>query len=311
MIRRSDNSTSGYDHDNYHPHPHPHQLIDHQSSKDDYSWRPQPQPPPPPPHLRSLMNCINIESFEANDLLLSKIKEEMPDAFPKLRDMNIYGSNSPPSREANHSNLQFINNNNNYFLNSGFSDPHHHLYDHHHGHNDTSNKGTSTWDQDSSCSNRSSYVMPSINVLTSNLCSSLVSSSLDLNLRAMDHHHLRHGAPASGSSSHSTSSRNSMQMISHHFMGDSPSHSSNNKTDTASVLTEAIGYIQFLHDQVQSSRDHHDNHHHQHHHDDDHDDHDHHYHHHHHEQQKEDLKSRGLCLVPQSFASYLNTYNLG
>ncbi|CAN1814019.1 hypothetical protein LINPERHAP1_LOCUS27026 [Linum perenne] len=187
MIHRSDN-----DHDNYHPHPHPHQLIDHQSSKDDYSWRPQPQPP-------SLMNCVNLESFEANDLLLSKIKDEMPDAFPKLRDMNIYGSNSPPSREANHSNLQFINNNNNYFSNSGFSDPHHH-------------------------------VMPSINVLTSNLCSSLVSSSLDLNLRAMDHHHLRHGAPASGSSSHSTSSRNSMQMMSHHFMGDSPSHSSNNKT---------------------------------------------------------------------------------
>ncbi|PON99579.1 Myc-type, basic helix-loop-helix (bHLH) domain containing protein [Trema orientale] len=81
------------------------------------------------------------------------------------------------------------------------------------------------------------------------------------------------------------------------------------KTDTASVLTEAIGYIQFLHDQVQtlsmpymkslqtkSSRK---------------------------MQQvhglskeeetdqlnKMDLRSRGLCLVPQSCASYLNGFD--
>ncbi|KAL5557386.1 hypothetical protein UlMin_039622 [Ulmus minor] len=77
------------------------------------------------------------------------------------------------------------------------------------------------------------------------------------------------------------------------------------KTDTASVLTEAIGYIQFLHDQVQTlsmpymkslqrksyrkmqqglSKE---------------------------EETatKIDLKSRGLCLVPQSCASYLNGFD--
>ncbi|KAJ6678677.1 TRANSCRIPTION FACTOR BHLH110-LIKE [Salix viminalis] len=71
------------------------------------------------------------------------------------------------------------------------------------------------------------------------------------------------------------------------------------KTDTASVLTEAIGYIQFLHDQVQKlsvpnikptitthvcSNE---------------------------EdgmgQQKKDLRSRGLCLVPVSCVSFFNT----
>ncbi|GMN29340.1 hypothetical protein TIFTF001_002380 [Ficus carica] len=58
------------------------------------------------------------------------------------------------------------------------------------------------------------------------------------------------------------------------------------KTDTASVLTEAIGYILFLHDQVQV---------------------------HGLSKEKEtelkmDLRSRGLCLVPHSCASYLNGF---
>ncbi|XVF62101.1 hypothetical protein PTKIN_Ptkin08bG0190300 [Pterospermum kingtungense] len=74
------------------------------------------------------------------------------------------------------------------------------------------------------------------------------------------------------------------------------------QTDTASVLTEAIGYIQFLHDQVQTlsvpfmkssqsklhrtvqvlgSKEEQAK-----------------------EEQKHDLRSRGLCLVSQSCASY-------
>ncbi|KAH7519991.1 hypothetical protein FEM48_Zijuj08G0096300 [Ziziphus jujuba var. spinosa] len=59
------------------------------------------------------------------------------------------------------------------------------------------------------------------------------------------------------------------------------------KTDTASVLTEAIGYIQFLHDQVQGLRK---------------------------EEEKEketklELRSRGLCLVPISCVSYISGYD--
>ncbi|KAM3708928.1 hypothetical protein ACJW31_02G133900 [Castanea mollissima] len=56
------------------------------------------------------------------------------------------------------------------------------------------------------------------------------------------------------------------------------------KTDTASVLTEAIGYIQFLHDQVQglSGKDG--------------------------TELERDLKSRGLCLLPLSYASYISGY---
>ncbi|KAK9285965.1 hypothetical protein L1049_025167 [Liquidambar formosana] len=80
------------------------------------------------------------------------------------------------------------------------------------------------------------------------------------------------------------------------------------KTDTASVLTEAIGYIQFLQDQIQTlsvpymksssskpykamqvgpnkgdGK----------------------------EEAKQDLTSRGLCLVPISCTSYITTYDNG
>ncbi|XP_021908294.1 transcription factor bHLH110-like [Carica papaya] len=80
------------------------------------------------------------------------------------------------------------------------------------------------------------------------------------------------------------------------------------KTDTASVLTEAIGYIQFLHDQIQtlsvpyrkssyksgtrsfilasSSKEEDEK-----------------------EGEKAELRSRGLCLVPLSCVSFLNLYN--
>ncbi|XP_010263577.1 PREDICTED: transcription factor bHLH110-like isoform X2 [Nelumbo nucifera] len=53
------------------------------------------------------------------------------------------------------------------------------------------------------------------------------------------------------------------------------------KTDTASVLMEAIGYIKFLQDQVEGSGDGDRN-----------------------DEQKQDLRSRGLCLVPLSCTSY-------
>ncbi|KAL4644346.1 hypothetical protein ACB092_02G158600 [Castanea dentata] len=56
------------------------------------------------------------------------------------------------------------------------------------------------------------------------------------------------------------------------------------KTDTASVLTEAIGYIQFLHDQVQGLSDKDGT------------------------ELERDLKSRGLCLLPLSYASYISGY---
>ncbi|XP_031286959.1 transcription factor bHLH110-like [Pistacia vera] len=72
------------------------------------------------------------------------------------------------------------------------------------------------------------------------------------------------------------------------------------KTDTASVLTEAIGYIQFLHDRVQtlttpyrnssttqagSSKEDKI------------------------EESKRNLRRRGLCLVPLPYASYFNSYD--
>ncbi|KAJ6774568.1 TRANSCRIPTION FACTOR BHLH83-RELATED [Salix purpurea] len=154
-----------------------------------------------------------------------------------------------------------------------------------------------------------SHFLPTINISNLDLCSSLVSSSLDLNLQTVD---LLSTSTCDGATSSSQSSENTLD----HFMRelkDNPSNSynkkstfedgygrkkrpnsvsqSNNflaeanknrtaprscltlkvrkeklgdgiaalqwlvapygKSDTASVLTEAIGYIQFLHDQVQ------------------------------------------------------------
>ncbi|XP_040950797.1 transcription factor bHLH110 isoform X4 [Gossypium hirsutum] len=61
------------------------------------------------------------------------------------------------------------------------------------------------------------------------------------------------------------------------------------KTDTASVLMEAIGYIKFLQNQVEGSMMEMGN----------------------EEETRQDLKSRGLCLVPLSCMSYLTTDNGG
>ncbi|KAJ6288386.1 hypothetical protein OIU76_024386 [Salix suchowensis] len=289
----------------------------------------------------------------ANEFLLAKTKDELPDPFFKPGEMMHTGSNvEEPDFLSSKYKHQYSHDlgGNQWPLNSLSSL--HHI-------SDTNSQNTASLQNLSGCNRYNfSQILPSINISTSDLCSSLVSSSLDLNLQAVD---LLSASTYDGAASFSQSSQNTLD----HFMRehkDSPSKSCNKtstfedgfgrkkrpssifqsknflteakknrstprslcpplkvrkeklgdriaalqrlvapygKTDTASVLTEAIGYIQFLHDQVQKlsvpnikptitthvcSNE---------------------------EdgmgQQKKDLRSRGLCLVPVSCVSFFNT----
>ncbi|XP_061971564.1 transcription factor bHLH110-like isoform X2 [Populus nigra] len=239
----------------------------------------------PPVSMTQGLSFCHASSFNqqsaAGELLLGKTKEEFPDSFCKLSDMMHTSSNVEETD----------------FMSS--------KYEHQNSHDLENLQNLSA------CRRYNfSHILPTINISKSDLCSSLVSSSLDLNIQTMD---LLSTSTYDGDTSSSQSSENTLD----HFMRelkDSPSNSYNNtstfedgygrkkrpssvsqlnnflaeakknrpappscptlkvrkeklgdriaalqrlvapygKTDTASVLTEAIGYIQFLHDQVQT-----------------------------------------------------------
>ncbi|KAG6766768.1 hypothetical protein POTOM_027941 [Populus tomentosa] len=318
----------------------------------------------PPASLTPGLSFCHASGFNqpstANEFLLAKTKEVLPEPFFKPGAMMHTGSNVEGS----------------YFLSSKYK----HQYSHDLGENqwplnslsslhhisDSNAQKTAGLQNLSGCNRYNfSHILPSISISTSDLCSSLVSSSLDLNLQAVD---LLSTSTYDGAASFSQSSENTLDHFTREHK-DSPSKSCNKtstiedgfgrkkrpssnfqsknflteakknrstprslcpplkvrkeklgdriaalqrlvapygKTDTASVLTEAIGYIQFLHDQVQTlsvpymkssnikparttqvSSNEEDG----------------------KGQQKRDLRSRGLCLVPLSCVSFFNTCN--
>ncbi|KAJ4822970.1 hypothetical protein Tsubulata_000334 [Turnera subulata] len=296
----------------------------------------------------------------ANELLHSKIKEEMPDSFPKLSELLYNGEESlfQPTKLKQ----QFSNNSNSlgencWLISSNFSSGHnttelqlsgpdHQLYSHQLPQSSPSLESPSA----SSRYNNYSHIAPAgLNISTPpDLCFSLVSSSLDhFKLRAADllipkydgscssqrtQNNLGHFMQDTKDTQSSSSSkksvfedgvgrkkRNSSSLSqSKNSLPEAKKHRSPpqtsipplkirkeklgdriaalqrlvapyGKTDTASVLTEAIGYIQFLHDQVQMGSSEEDG----------------------KGQPKRELKSRGLCLVPLSYASFFTSYNSG
>ncbi|KAG8662748.1 hypothetical protein MANES_01G139800v8 [Manihot esculenta] len=309
--------------------------------------------------------CFTQQS--ADELLLSKIKEEMTDSFPRLSEIvsspctdNILESHSVSTMyKLDHHHDE------NQWLCSNFSSADHVTelqlsaglelnYC-----NNNVQDCTSILESSSSASSRSNYFshfLPSINISN---------SDLDLNLQAVDLLTPKSDAASAISRKQKASQNSSVD----HFMGElikeSPASSSNKasdfedavqrkkrsssfvetkkkhdppsrsscpplkvrkenlrerianlqrlvapygKTDTASVLTEAIGYIQFLHDQVQTlsvpymrssnsnptrkmqaSSSEEDG----------------------KRQPKRDLVNRGLRLVPLSCVSFFNGYSAG
>ncbi|KAJ6929914.1 transcription factor bHLH110-like [Populus alba x Populus x berolinensis] len=319
----------------------------------------------PPVSMTQGLSFCHASSFNqqsaAGEFLPGKTKEEFPDSFCKLSDMMHTSSNVDEtdfmSSKYKHQNSHDLGENQ--WSPNSFSSLQHIFY--------SNAQNAENLQNLSACRRYNfSHILPTINISKSDLCSSLVSSSLDLNLQTMD---LLSTSTYDGDTSSSQSSENTLD----HFMRelkDSPSNSYNKtstfedgngrkkrpssvselnnflaeakknrpappscptlkvrkeklgdriaalqrlvapygKTDTASVLTEAIGYIQFLHDQVQtmsvpymkssninpartaqacSSEEDGKG------------------------QQKRDLRSRGLCLVPLSCVSFFNTCDGG
>ncbi|KAK8995595.1 hypothetical protein V6N11_075865 [Hibiscus sabdariffa] len=326
------------------------------------------------PLLRTSMNEGSFNQQSASEFLLANIKDEMSDSFPKLSETvycNSIQHSSLPSKKhycpqypSNydlggnlwHSNLSISNNTTELQLSSG------ELYSNvHHSPCPGTTSATSRHDFN--------HVFPSTNISTSDFCSTLLSSSLDLNLKSLDlltstydggsynqslldmvpgklsrsvfmghesHDHIREHSDSTSTSSKvsafvsgSITSRKrpgSFSDTKESTHTDAKKHRSSGstlklqvrkeklgdriaalqklvapfgKTDTSTVLTEAIGYIQFLQDQVQTlsapfmkssqsklyrvqggSREEEGR------------------------EEKCDLRSRGLCLVPQSLASY-------
>ncbi|XP_022740944.1 transcription factor bHLH110-like [Durio zibethinus] len=329
----------------------------------------------PPPLIRTSMSQGSVNQQSASEFLLANIKDEMSDSFPKLSEMMYFHSSAAdtyvPSKKhypessdhdlggnPGHSNFSIANNMTELQLSSGdwYTNAHHPPF-----------LGTAT------ATSRYAYdfnhIFPSTNISTSDLCSTLFSSSLDLNLKSLDlltstydggscnqslidspgklsrsvfmgHDHRRErcdsasisskvSAFVSGSitskkrpgsfsetkESHTDAKKHRSSMsrspcqtlkVRKDKLGDWVAALQKlvapfGKTHTASVLTEAVGYIQFLHDQVQTlsvpfmkssqsklyrtmqvgSKEEEGK-----------------------QEQKCDLRSRGLCLVPQSCASY-------
>ncbi|KAK5843745.1 Transcription factor protein [Gossypium arboreum] len=274
----------------------------------------------------------------ANEFLLANIKDEMSDSFPKLSEMMYCNTSTEDS----------------YLLSkkpeSGGQDLGGNLW-----YSNMTERLLSTRDLYTNANDRYIYdfnhIFPSTNISNSGMCSTLFSSSLDLNLKSFDLLASTYGGGSCCNQTknalighnHRTESNNSLSTSSKVSITstkrpvsfsdtkgphiDAKKHRSSTarspcptlkvrkeklgdrvaalqklvapfgKTDTASVLTEAIGYIQFLHDQVETLsvpfmkssqsklyrtmqmglKE---------------------------EEQKPDLRSRGLCLVPESFAEY-------
>lgn len=154
----------------------------------------------------------------ANEFLLAKTKEELPDPFFKPGEMMHTGSNVEGS----------------YFLSSKYK----HQYSRDLGENqwplnslsslhhisDSNAQKTASLQNLSGCNRYNfSHILPSISISTSDLCSSLVSSSLNLNLQAVD---LLSTSTYDGAASFSQSSENTLDHFTREHK-DSPSKSSN------------------------------------------------------------------------------------
>ncbi|XVE87344.1 hypothetical protein DITRI_Ditri18aG0110100 [Diplodiscus trichospermus] len=325
----------------------------------------------PPPLIRTSMNQDSFNQQSASEFLLANIKDEMSDSFPKLSDMMYFHSSAEDKHYLQasdhhlggnlwHSSFSIANNMTEVQLSSG-------------DHLDTNAHQSPCFATAAATSRYGfNHVFPSTHISTSDLCSTLFSSSLDLNLKSLDlltstydggstcnqslidsrgklsrstvvmghdHRRERSDSPSTCSSkvpafvSRSTTStkrpggfsetkesptdakkhRSSMSRspcpilkVRKEKLGDRVAALQKlvapfGKTDTASVLTEAIGYIQFLHDQVQTlsmpfmkssksklyrlvqggSNGEEGK-----------------------QEQKHDLRSRGLCLVTESCAAY-------
>ncbi|KAE8664253.1 Sec14p-like phosphatidylinositol transfer family protein [Hibiscus syriacus] len=327
-----------------------------------------------PPLTRTSMNQDSFNQQSASEFLLANIKDDMSDSFPKLSEMMYWYSiehSYLPSKKHYcpqypsdydlggnllHSNLFIANNMTELQLSSG------ELYNNvHHSPRTGTTSATSRYDFN--------HVFPSTSISTSDFCSTLLSSSSDLNLKSLDLltstydggsynqslldmipgklsrsvfiSHESNDQRREHSDSMSTSSKVSAFVSGSHTNTKRPGSFSDTKesthtdakkhrsscptlkvrkeelgdriaalqklvapfgkTDTSTVLTEAIGYIQFLQDQVQTlsvpfmkssqsklyrtkqgdPREEGGK-----------------------EGQKFDLRSRGLCLVPRSLASY-------
>ncbi|TYH94874.1 hypothetical protein ES332_A12G068500v1 [Gossypium tomentosum] len=319
-----------------------------------------------PPLIRTSMNQDSFIQQSASEFLIANIKDEMSDSFPKLSEMMYHHPQYSSTHHDNlwHSSFPISNNMTELQLSSGELQSN----DHHPPPYLGTTSSASRYDFN--------HIFQSTSISTSDLCSTLFSSSLDLNLKSLDlltstydggscnqslidipgklnrsvfmgHESLDHrredsddtstgskhkvsafvsgtttSTKRSGSFSDTTESthtdakkhRSSMSrspcptlklQVRKEKLGDRVAALQKlvapfGKTDTATVLSEAIGYIQFLHDQVQTlsvpfmkssqskfyrtmqggSRVEGQ------------------------EEQKRDLRSRGLCLVPQSSASY-------
>ena len=154
----------------------------------------------------------------ANEFLLAKTKDELPDPFFKPGEMMHTGSNvEEPDFLSSKYKHQYSHDlgENQWPLNSLSSL--HHI-------SDTNSQSTASLQNLSGCNRYNfSHILPSINISTSDLCSSLVSSSLDLNLQAVD---LLSTSTYDGAASFSQSSQNTLD----HFMRelkDIPSKSCN------------------------------------------------------------------------------------
>ncbi|KAE8709513.1 Sec14p-like phosphatidylinositol transfer family protein [Hibiscus syriacus] len=324
------------------------------------------------PLMRTSVNEGSFYQQSANEFLLANTKDDMPGSFPKLSEVMYCNSSAedpylvskkhyPQSTDQNlggnirHKNFSIANNMTEGQLSSR------NLYTNANDHSPClGTAAASRYDFN--------HIFPSTNIATNDMCSTLISNSLDLNLKSLD---LFNSTYDSGSCNQSLV-ENPGKLSRNVLMGHDPRRESNDspsttskvstfvsgsttsakrpgcfsetkeshteakkrrssksrslcptlkvrkeklgdrvaalqkltapfgKTDTASVLTEAIGYIQFLHDQVETlsvpfmkssqsklyrtmqtrlkeqGK----------------------------EEQTPDLRSRGLCLVPQSCAEY-------
>ncbi|KAG6773903.1 hypothetical protein POTOM_021245 [Populus tomentosa] len=185
-------------------------------------WIPNSSVSLPPVSMTQGLSFCHASSFNqqsaAGELLLGKTKEEFPDSFCKLSDMMHTSSNVEEtdfmSSKYKHQNSHDLGENQ--WSPSSFSSLQRIFH--------SNAQNAENLQNLSACRRYNfSHIWPTINISKSDLCSSLVSSSLDLNLQTMD---LLSTSTYDGDTSSSQSSENTLD----HFMRelkDSPSNSYN------------------------------------------------------------------------------------
>ncbi|KAE8655981.1 Sec14p-like phosphatidylinositol transfer family protein [Hibiscus syriacus] len=277
-----------------------------------------------PPLIRTSVNEGSFYQQSANEFLLANIKDDMSGSFPKLSEMMYCNSSAedsylfskehyPQSIDQNlggnmrHRNFSIANNMTEQQLSSGD------LYTNVNDHSPClGTAAASRYDFN--------HIFPSTNIATNDMCSTLISNSLDLKLKSLDLFNSKYDSGSCNQSLVENNRNLSRNVLMGHDprieSNDSPSTTSKvstfvsgsttstkrsgsfsetkeshtdakkrrssksrspcptlkvrkeklgdrvatlqklvapfGKTDTASVLTEAIGFIQFLHDQVET-----------------------------------------------------------